>query len=246
MKKILIVGATSAIARATARLWACEGHALRLVGRDMDHLREVADDLRVRGAQSVECAALDVNDLARHAEVIDAATRALGRLDVALIAHGTLGDQKACEQDVQAALLELNTNAISTISLLTHLANRLEAQKHGAIVVLGSVAGDRGRQSNYVYGTAKSAVATFLQGVRNRLHKSGVQVLTIKPGFVDTPMTAAFDKKGPLWSSPDVIAQGILRGIDRRRDVVYAPWYWWSVMLIIRSIPERLFKKLSL
>lgn len=246
MKKILIVGATSAIARATARLWACEGHALHLVGRDMDHLREVADDLRVRGARSVECAALDVNDLARHAEVIDAVTRALGGLDVALIAHGTLGDQKACEQDVQAALQELNTNAISTISLLTHLANRLEAQKRGAIVVLGSVAGDRGRQSNYVYGTAKSAVATFLQGVRNRLHKSGVQVLTIKPGFVDTPMTAAFDKKGPLWSSPDVIAQGILRGIAGRCDVVYAPWYWWGVMLVIRSIPERLFKKLSL
>ncbi|AOS81070.1 MULTISPECIES: SDR family oxidoreductase [Hydrogenophaga] len=246
MNNILIIGATSAIAKATARRWACEGHALCLVGRDMDHLREIADDLRVRGAQSVECAALDVNDLARHAEVIDAAIGALGRLDVALIGHGTLGDQKACEQDVQIALQELNTNAISVISLLTHLANRFEAQQHGSIVVLGSVAGDRGRQSNYVYGTAKGAVATFLQGMRNRLHKSGVQVLTVKPGFVDTPMTAAFDKKGPLWSSPDVIAQGILRGIAKRRDVVYAPWYWWGVMLVIRSIPERIFKKLSL
>ena len=246
MTRILIIGATSAIAKATARLWAHEGHELYLVGRDSEHLQEVADDLRVRGARSVQHAALDVNHFARHAAVIDAAASALGGLDVALIAHGTLGDQKACEQDFQTALQELNTNAISVISLLTHLANRFEAQGQGTIVVLGSVAGDRGRQSNYVYGTAKSAVATFLQGLRNRLHKSGVQVLTIKPGFVDTPMTAAFDKKGPLWSSPDVIAQGILRGIARRRDVVYAPWYWWGVMTLIKSIPERLFKKLSL
>ncbi|RFP77347.1 SDR family oxidoreductase [Hydrogenophaga borbori] len=246
MTRILIIGATSAIAKATARLWACEGHALYLVGRDKDRLHEIADDLRVRGARSVACAALDVNDLARHADVIDAAAGALGGLDVALIAHGTLGDQKACEQDVQIALQELNTNALSVISLLTHLANRFEAQRHGSIVVLGSVAGERGRQSNYVYGTAKSAVATFMQGVRNRLHRSGVQVLTVKPGFVDTPMTAAFDKKGPLWSPPDAIARAVLRGVAKRRDVVYAPWYWWGVMLVIRSIPERLFKRLSL
>lgn len=246
MANILIIGATSAIAKATARCWASEGHELYLVGRDMDHLHEMAGDLKVRGARSVQCAALDVNDFAQHAAAIDAAAGALGQIDVALIAHGTLGDQKACEQDVQAALQELNTNAISVISLLTHLANRFEAQKHGAIVVLGSVAGDRGRQSNYVYGTAKSAVATFLQGMRNRLHKSGIQVLTIKPGFVDTPMTAAFDKKGPLWSSPEIIAQGILRGIAKRRDVVYAPWFWWGVMAIIRAIPERVFKRLSL
>ena len=138
-------------------------------------------------------------------------------IGILIIAHGTLGDQKACEQDVRIALQELNTNAISVISLLTHLANRFEAQRHGSMVVLGSVAGERGRQSNYVYGTAKSSVATFLQGVRNRLHPSGVQVLTIKPGFVDTPMTAAFDKKGPLWSPPDAIARAILRGVARRR-----------------------------
>lgn len=246
MTRILIIGATSAIAKATARRWARDGHELYLVGRDRDHLQEIAGDLKVRGARSVQTATLDVNDFARHAHVIDTAIGALGALDVALIAHGTLGDQKACEQDFQAALQELNTNAISVISLLTHLSNRFEAQKQGSLVVIGSVAGDRGRQSNYVYGTAKSAVATFMQGLRNRLHKSGVQVLTIKPGFVDTPMTAAFDKKGPLWCSPDVIAQAILRGIAKQRDVVYAPWFWWGVMAIIRSVPERIFKRLSL
>lgn len=246
MTRILIIGATSAIAKATARRWARDGHELYLVGRDRDHLQEIAGDLKVRGARSVQTATLDVNDFARHAPVIDTAIGALGALDVALIAHGTLGDQKACEQDFQAALQELNTNAISVISLLTHLSNRFEAQKQGSLVVIGSVAGDRGRQSNYVYGTAKSAVATFMQGLRNRLHKSGVQVLTIKPGFVDTPMTAAFDKKGPLWCSPDVIARAILRGIAKQRDVVYAPWFWWGVMAIIRSVPERIFKRLSL
>ena len=245
MKKILIIGATSAIAEATARLWAAQGHRLHLLGRDAERLATLAADLKIRGAESVQHGTLDVNDFARHAAVLDAAMAALGGLDLVLIAHGTLGEQKACEQDFSAALRELNTNAISVISLLTHLAPHFEAQKQGSIAVIGSVAGDRGRQSNYVYGTAKGAVAIFMQGLRNRLHPSGVQVLTVKPGFVDTPMTTAF-KKGLLWVSPEVIARCIQRGIEKRRDVIYAPAFWGVIMLIIKSIPERIFKSLKL
>ena len=246
MKKILIIGATSAIADATARLWAAQGHRLYLLGRNAERLGNIATDLRVRGAESAQFAVLDVNDFACHATVLSAAIEALGGIDIVLIAHGTLGDQKACEQDFAAALLELNTNAISVISLLTHLGNRFELQRQGSIVVISSVAGDRGRQSNYVYGTAKGAVSIFLQGLRQRLHKSGVQVLTIKPGFVDTPMTAGFDKKGLLWVGPEVIAQCICSGVEKMRDVVYAPWFWWGVMGVIRAVPEYIFKKLNL
>lgn len=245
MKKILIIGATSAIAEATARLWAAQGHRLHLLGRNAERLTTIAADLKIRGAESAQYAVLDVNDFAQHAAGLDDATAALGGLDVVLIAHGTLGDQKACEQDFSVALQELNTNAISVISLLTHLANRFEAQKHGAIAVISSVAGDRGRQSNYVYGTAKGAVSIFLQGLRNRLYKFGVQVLTIKSGFVDTPMTASF-KKGPLWTSPEAIARSIYDGIEKRRDVIYTPWFWLGIMTVIRLIPERIFKILKI
>lgn len=245
MKKILIIGATSAIAEATARLWAAQGHRLFLVGRDAERLAAIGADLRIRGATGTDHSVQDLNDLALHPSCIDGAVRTMGGLDLVLIAHGTLGDQKAAEADVAETLRQFNTNAISTISLLTLIANRLEQQKSGTIVVISSVAGDRGRQSNYVYGTAKAAVSTFLQGLRQRLYKSGVSVVTIKPGFVDTPMTAQF-KKGLLWAQPAAIARIIVSKSERSADVVYAPWFWWAIMTIIRWIPESLFKRLKL
>lgn len=245
MKKILVIGATSAIAVATSRLWAEEGNRLFLMGRNAERLKSIATDLNIRGAESAQHAQLDMNDFTQHAAMIDEAIIALDGLDVVLIAHGTLGNQKACEQDFNLVLQELNTNCISVISMLTHIANRLEAKKHGSIAVISSVAGDRGRQSNYVYGTAKGAVSIFLQGLRNRLHSSGVHVLTIKPGFVDTPMTAGI-KKGPLWSSPDVIARCIKNGLARKHDEVYAPRFWRGIMMAIKIIPERIFKKLKI
>ena len=245
MKKILIVGATSAIAEATARLWAKQGNQLYLLGRNTERLASISADLKIRGASDVQYAILDANDFVRHGTTLDTAVAALGGLDTVLIAHGTLGDQAACEQDFNITLQELNTNAISVISLLTHIANRLEVQKQGTIAVISSVAGDRGRQSNYVYGTAKGALSIFLQGLRNRLYKSGVQVLTVKPGFVDTPMTASF-KKGALWATPDAIASSIYSAIERRRDVIYAPFFWFWIMAIIKLIPERIFKNLKL
>jgi len=245
MKKILIIGATSAIAEATARLWAKEGQRLYLIARNAERLQAMAADLKIRGAESTHIGLLDANDFDKHADAIDRAIQALDGIDIALIAHGTLGDQKACEQDFNLTLKEFNTNAISVISLLTHLANRFESQKHGTIAVISSVAGDRGRQSNYVYGTAKGALTVFLQGLRQRLYKSGVHILTVKPGFVDTPMTSEF-KKGILWAKPEHIASCINAGIKRQRIVIYVPWFWFWIMLIIRSVPERIFVKLHL
>jgi decaprenylphospho-beta-D-erythro-pentofuranosid-2-ulose 2-reductase len=245
MKKVLIIGATSAIAEATARLWAQKGYRLYLVARNEERLKAMAADLSIRGAEVRGTCVLEVSDFSRHEEIIERGVQALDGLDLALIAHGTLSDQKACERDFKLALQELNTNAISVVSLVTKLANHFEAQKHGTIAVISSVAGDRGRQSNYVYGAAKGMVTILLQGVRQRVHRSGVHVLTIKPGFVDTPMTGSFEK-GILWSKPDKIAKDINRSIENRRCTVYTPGFWRLIMFAIHYIPEYFFKKLRL
>lgn len=245
MQKILVIGATSAIAEATCRRFAQRGADLFLLARNQERLQLIEQDLKIRGARSVQHAIFDADDFTSHEAALNQAIDHLGGLDTVLVAYGTLGDQKACEQSVELTLRELNTNALSVISLLTQLANHFERQGSGSIAVIGSVAGDRGRQSNYVYGTAKGALAIFLQGMRNRLAKVGVQVLTIKPGFVDTPMTASFPK-GPLWASPEKVSADIEHAIGKGRDVLYTPGFWALIMSIIRVIPERLFKRLTL
>ena len=242
MNNILIIGATSAIAEATARIYAQRGDRLYLLARNQDRLSAIAKDLRVRGAADLDYSQLDVNVFDSHQRLIDNAFNQLGKVDIVLIAHGTLPDQKVCEAEFSATLRELNTNSISTISLLTHIANKLEAQNSGTIAVITSVAGDRGRQSNYVYGSAKGMVSIFLQGLRNRLHKSGVKVLDIKPGFVDTPMTANF-KKGLLWVKPETIAKSIIKAIEKKKHEIYIPFFWKFIMLIIKSTPEAIFKR---
>lgn len=248
MQRIVIFGATSAIAGACARMWVARGNSLFLVGRNESKLESLLADLRVRATpdQQIEGLSIDLNDLGGHEGLFTQAEAALGGIDIILIAHGSLPDQKACEQSVELALNEVKTNAISAISLLTLAANRLEAQGSGVIAAISSVAGDRGRQSNYVYGAAKGMLTIFMQGLRNRLVRSGVAVVTVKPGFVDTPMTAHFEKKGALWAQPEAIAQGIVQGVEKRKDVVYLPWVWRWIMLIIRHIPETVFKRLSL
>lgn len=245
MLNVLIIGATSAIAEATARRYAARGARLFLVARDASRLADIAADLKVRGAADVGQATLDVNRVSEHAGVLDQAWLLLQNIDVALIAHGTLPDQGACESSVEVALAEFATNGTSTIALMTALAPRLESQRKGTLVVISSVAGDRGRQSNYLYGAAKAAVSTFASGLRQRLAKVGVEVVTIKPGFVDTPMTRAF-RKGPLWATPDAVAAGIVRAANRGRSVAYLPWFWRPIMLVIRHIPESIFKRLKL
>lgn len=245
MNNTLIIGATSAIAEALARRLAAAGDALFLVGRDMQKLEAVASDLRSRGAPRVECATLDALDYGRHGPVVAQAIDTLGGLDRVVIAYGTLPDQAACAQSAELAQREFELNATSIISLLTPLANHFEKRGKGTIAVISSVAGDRGRQSNYVYGAAKGALSLFLEGLRNRLAPKGVRVVTVKPGFVDTPMTAAF-KKGALWATPDRVARDIQRALERGPEVLYTPWFWRWIMLIIRHIPEAIFKRMKL
>src|SRR5947209_20468619 len=188
--RILIVGATSAIAHETTKCFAKDGAEFFLVGRSAEKLEDVANDLKVRGAKRIEIYVLDVNELDRHQEMVESAITALDGLDMVLISHGTLGDQQKCQRSVAETLKEFTTNCTSVISLLTILADYFERQRRGCIAVISSVSGDRGRPSNYVYGAAKSAVSTFLQGLRSRLYKSGVAVVTIKSAFVVTPLTA--------------------------------------------------------
>jgi len=245
MRRILIFGATSALAEATARRFAKGGNGFFLVARDRGKLESVIDDLRVRGAAQVEGSVADARDFDRHQALVDDAFKALNGLDTALIAHGTLPDQRDCEKSFEAARQEFEINALAVMSLLTHLANRFERQGFGTIAVISSVAGDRGRQTNYVYGASKGAVSIFMQGLRNRLHSRGVHVLTVKPGFVDTPMTSTFSK-GVLWARPEHVAKGIYNAIEKKRDVVYLPWFWSPIMRVIRAVPESIFKRLKL
>jgi short-subunit dehydrogenase len=245
MRRVLIVGATSAIAEATARLFAKRGDSLYLVGRRAEALAAIAADLKVRGASQVTTEVLDANDLPALEAMLVRADQTLQTLDTVLVAHGTLSDQKACERSAQLTVQELTTNGVSTVVLLTHVAQLFEQRRSGTIAVISSVAGDRGRQSNYVYGSAKALVSAFLSGLRQRLSKSGVAVITVKPGFVDTPMTAAFPK-GPLWAKPDKVAADIVRAIDTSASVVYVPGFWRLIMFVIRSIPEGIFRRLKL
>lgn len=248
IRTIAVFGATSAIATACARRWVAQGRHLFLVGRNPHKLQALIADLRCRASdnQVIEGEQADLNDLGRHEGLLVRADEVLGGVDAILVAHGTLSDQAACERSVPLTLQEIQTNALSVISIVTLAANRFEDRGRGTIAVISSVAGDRGRQSNYVYGAAKGFVSIFLQGLRNRLFRKNVRVVTVKPGFVDTPMTAGFPKKGFLWASPERVARGIVRAIDRGCDEVYVPWFWRPILWIIRHIPEAIFKRLSL
>lgn len=247
--KFLLLGATSAIAHATARLWVQRGAALVLVGRDAVKLQQTLQDLQVRAgpqAHLLHAIQADLEDVSRHAALIDEAWQRLGGLDGVLIAHGTLPDQTACDADVSLALAHLHTNGVSVVSLCAHIAQRMKTAQSGTLAVISSVAGDRGRQSNYLYGAAKGLVSLYLQGLRNRLYPHGVHVLTIKPGFVDTPMTAGIGPKGALWATPERVAADIVRAMDRNTDVLYTPGFWRFIMMVVRHIPERVFKRLRL
>ena len=245
MKKIVIFGAASAIAAAAARCMAEQAAELFLIGRSEEKLLAVRNDLKVRGAQRVEYAVCDLANTAGHAALIEKIAAVMPDFDTVLIAYGVLADQKLCEQSFEETEKQLRINFISAVSLITIVANRFEALRKGTIAVITSVAGDRGRKSNYIYGTAKGALGIFLQGLRNRLCPAGVRVLTLKPGFVDTPMTASF-KKGLLFVKPEVVGRGICRALEKGGDVVYLPWFWRFIMLIIRNIPEALYKRMSI
>lgn len=245
MKKILIIGATSAVATETARCFALQGADLFIIGRTAEKLERLAQDLRVRGAGTVHTAPFNARDLASHDQLMEQAFHKLGEIDAALIAHGDLPNQKECEHAWPQTESAFTTNFLSPVACLTWLANYFETRGKGNITVISSVAGDRGRQSNYVYGAAKGGLATFLQGLRNRLAPKGVSVTTIKPGFIDTPMTAEI-KKGPLFASPELVGKRIHKAMLKGESVVYTPFFWRFIMGVILHIPERVFKRLKL
>ena len=242
--KVLIIGATSAIAKASARIYAELGCSLHLIARREDPLKLVASDLLVRGASKVTYSVLDLNKFAEHKKALISAFADLGGVDIALICHGSLPDQVKVEDNFKQALKEINTNGISVVSLLTELAPKFIEQQQGTIAVITSVAGDRGRQPNFVYGSAKSLVSTYLQGLRGKLLAHNVRIVDIRPGLVDSPMTSQLPK-GLLWSSPEQVAQKIVKSIRRGSHTVYAPGYWRIIMLIVRAIPDFIFKRLK-
>lgn len=242
---ILIIGATATLAEHTARLYAAEHARLFLVGRNSERLSAISDDLRVRGASFVRTAVMDVNQHYRHGEVLNEAWQALGTVDAVLLAYGTLPNPTIGSESPDYAVCEFNTNATATISMLVHVVNRLKQQGQGHLAVITSVAGDRGRASNYLYGSAKAAVSTYLSGLRQWLWRYGVQVTDIRPGLVDTPMTAQF-KKGILWVTPGVAACRIRHAMESNQAIVYVPGFWRWIMLVIRTLPDSIFRRIRL
>jgi decaprenylphospho-beta-D-erythro-pentofuranosid-2-ulose 2-reductase len=244
-RKILVLGATSGIAEATCRIWAAQGASLFLVARNPEKLAAVAADLKVRGASYVDTAVADLDDTDKHPELLAHAVNSLTGMDIAYLAHGILGDQNEAEQDFNTAAQIIHTNFMAPVSLLTWLANFCVQRHAGTLAVISSVAGDRGRKSNYLYGSSKAGLSAFLGGLRNRVDREGVTVLTIKPGPTKTAMTAGMPKS-EKFADVDSVAESIVSAIDKRKDVLYVPFQWQPIMFIIRNIPERVFKKLNL
>jgi decaprenylphospho-beta-D-erythro-pentofuranosid-2-ulose 2-reductase len=244
LTNIVIFGAYSAIAEATARQLVSPKTTFFLVGRDETRLDTIAQDLTVRGTKAVHTRSVDLTCRETFEVLVDEVFDTLGKVDAVLLAHGVLPDQAQCMALPTSAYKAFEDNAISHIGLLTLIANRLESQGSGTIGVITSVAGDRGRKSNYVYGAAKKMVSTFLEGLRHRLAPVGVAVVDIRPGFVDTPMTRDFEK-GALWASPEKVASGIVKAISTGRTVAYVPAFWQIIMLVIRVLPKVIFNKLN-
>lgn len=245
IRPILILGATSAIARSTAASFGAQGHALYLAARDTDELRRIAADLEIRFGIPVKYGAFDATDIETHHQFLQHVVADIGDISGVVVAIGYLGDQHVAQLDGAETQAIIARNFAGVASILMESANYFEAQKSGFIIGITSVAGDRGRQSNYTYGASKGGLSLYLQGLRNRLAKSGVRVITVKPGFVDTAMT--YGKEGTaLVASPRSVGNRIARAIHGRADVVYIPWFWRYIMLVIRNIPEFVFKRLKL
>ena len=244
MSTVLILGATSAIASALAREFAAHKFDLVLGGRDREELSALASDLSLRHGVRAGILPFDALDTTPHASTLHSYLSEAGdTLAGAIVCIGYLGDQAKGQSDWEEARLILETNFTGCVSALNILANYFEPRRAGFICALSSVAGDRGRQSNYLYGAAKAGLTAYLQGLRNRLYRSKVTVITIKPGFVDTRMT--YGRPGLfLLASPESVAKGIYKAIGKRKDVVYLPGFWRFIMLLVQSIPEAVFKRM--
>jgi decaprenylphospho-beta-D-erythro-pentofuranosid-2-ulose 2-reductase len=245
MKKIIILGATSGIALQVQRLLAREGRELLLVARSPQRLAEIQADLAVRGAQQVLTYPADLASIQQHAAIFEFVRRTFPDFDTVLLAYGSMHDQKDSETSVDILLEELRVNFVSAAAILTLFAADLERRRTGCLAAITSVAGDRGRRSNYVYGSSKGALSLFLQGLRSRLHPAGVRVITIKPGPVQTPMTDHLPDSA-RFADPEQVARDIVRALERRYpDVLYTPKIWRYIMTAVQQIPETIFKRLS-
>jgi decaprenylphospho-beta-D-erythro-pentofuranosid-2-ulose 2-reductase len=242
--RVLILGAGSGIAQATARLYAAEGAILGLAGRNTGRLRCIADDLKVRGATEVETFDVDFTAAAAPATLAVMAEK-LGGLDHVILAYGVLGEQALAERDPISAQAIIDVNFRSAAAWSLAVAAILERQGSGAMVVLGSVAGDRGRRSNYIYGAAKAGLATLVEGISHRFRGIGPRAVIVKPGPTDTAMTAGMTKAGPLWATPEAVATVVRKAADRGGPVVYAPARWRFIMAVIRMIPSPIFNKMN-
>lgn len=240
---VLVLGATSDIGLAIARLYATKGYSLILAARDVERLKPDVSDLSLRGAASVRSVAFDV----LNTEHFTTFVRDLGLLpDIVISVIGFLGDQKKAETDPVLADQTMRTNYLGPALILSEFANRMEERGSGTIIGISSVAGDRGRGSNYFYGSAKAGFTAFLSGLRNRLASKGVHVLTVKPGFVDTRMVAHLKLPPLLTAQPKTVAASIVKAADDKANVIYTDSIWRWIMLIIQHIPESIFKKLHL
>lgn len=245
--RVVILGALSAIAMATARIYAAEGAALMLVARNADRLKSLADDLRTRGAKQVEISAMDLEAGASEAAKHMADWKArLGGIDHVHVIYGYLGEQGKATADPAELARITSSNYSTAVQWCEAAANIMRAQKHGSVVAISSVAGDRGRQSNYAYGAAKGGLALYVQGLAHSLAPTGARAVAVKPGFVDTPMTDGMKKGGALWASPDKIGRIIRRAADKGGPVQYAPGLWRMIMLVIRTVPSFVFHKTKL
>lgn len=247
MKRIVIIGATSAIAEHCARLWlAKQPTDLTLVGRDAQRIERVATDLKVRSPQSkirvVQAEFLDPKAI--NATVLDIVKSA--RVDIVLIAHGSLPDQTECQNNLQSCRVALEINGVSPVLYAEAFAKEMEKTNHGTIALIGSVAGDRGRKSNYVYGAAKGLVTRYAQGLQHRFAASGIKVVLIKPGPTDTPMTAHLKSKGARLAPVEGVAKQIVEGVEAGKPVVYVPKKWLIIMTIITHTPAAIFNKTNL
>jgi decaprenylphospho-beta-D-erythro-pentofuranosid-2-ulose 2-reductase len=247
LKRIVIVGATSAIAEHCARLWVVdEAIDLTLVGRDLEKTDRVAADLRVRSPRSV-IHALKANfvDPLAIRQFVDEIV-ANGAVHTVLIAHGSLPEQEICQQDLAACHDALLVNGISPALFAEAFAGHMQQANHGNLAIIGSVAGDRGRKSNYVYGAAKGMLTRYVQGLQHRLARTGVKVILIKPGPTDTPMTAHLKQQGGRLANVEDVARIIVNAIDKGKTIAYAPPKWALIMMIIRHLPNFIFNKLDI
>jgi decaprenylphospho-beta-D-erythro-pentofuranosid-2-ulose 2-reductase len=239
-ERVLIVGATSAIAGEVARIYAARGARLYLLARSAPKLTALAASL---GSPPPATALADFSDLGQVDSLVARAAAELGGFDVVLIAHGELGDQERSERTFDEAEAIFRTNLLSVVAFLVPLANLFATQRSGCIGVITSVAGDRGRPRNYTYGAAKGALNIYLQGLRSRLFKAGVRVVTLKLGPVDTPMTVAHEKTA-LFAQPARVAAAIVAALDASTGEAYVPSFWSAIMPIVRNTPERVFQLL--